>query len=139
MVSWLYAHDIHHARARAWFAKNIGEQWIVSAWTEFETINTLRQICLRSPGAKPVQAEAARRLFKRLFSSGPLRRQAVDWLEAMADCHQISAALGTRLKCRAADTLHVALLEQVSPDVFVSGDQDQIELAKARGFNAVRF
>jgi hypothetical protein len=57
----------------------------------------------------------------------------------MADCHQISAAFGTRQKCRAADTLHVALLEQMSPDVFVSGDQDQLLLAAARGYTAVCF
>ena len=61
------------------------------------------------------------------------------WLDAIADCHQISAAFGTRLKCRAADTLHVALLEQVNPDIFVSGDQEQVDLASARGYQAVCF
>jgi hypothetical protein len=43
------------------------------------------------------------------------------------------------LKARATDTLHIAILEQVNPDLFVSGDQDQIALAKARGFQAVSF
>jgi hypothetical protein len=38
---------------------------------------------------------------------------------------------------RLADTLHVAILEQVNPDVFVTGDKDQLALAKARGFHAV--
>jgi hypothetical protein len=35
--------------------------------------------------------------------------------------------------------LHVAILEQVNPDLFVSGDNDQLALATARGFRSVRF
>jgi predicted nucleic acid-binding protein len=139
MVSWLYPRDVHHGRARAWFMQHAAADWVVSPWTEFETINSLRQLCLRSPGPRPAQVEAARRLFKHLFNAGPLKRQAADWLEALADCHQISAAFGTRHKCRAADTLHIALLEQTNPDLFVSGDQDQVDLAAARGYQAVRF
>jgi hypothetical protein len=44
-----------------------------------------------------------------------------------------------RLKARSADTLHVAILEQINPDTFVSRDKDQIALANARGFRAVSF
>ena len=33
-----------------------------------------------------------------------------------------------------ADTLHVALLEQLNPDLFVTRDRDQFDLAQARGF-----
>jgi predicted nucleic acid-binding protein len=139
LISWLYAPDLNHAKARAWFRLQAVEDWIISPWTEFETINGLRQLCVRSPGPRPAQIEAVRRLFKHLFSVGPLKRQAVDWFDAMTDCHQISAAFGTRQKCRAADTLHVALLEQINPDIFVSGDQDQVDLASARGYRAIRF
>ncbi len=139
LISWLYPQDIHHTKARTCFLKYPAADWIISPWAEFETVNSLRQLCVRSPGPRPAQVEAARRLFKHLFNVGPFKREAADWLEALADCHQISAAFGTRQKCRAADTLHVALLEQANPDVFVSGDQDQVDLATARGFKAERF
>jgi hypothetical protein len=35
---------------------------------------------------------------------------------------------------RSADTLHVALLEQLGPDLFVTRDKDRFDLAQARGF-----
>jgi len=38
-----------------------------------------------------------------------------------------------------ADVLNVAILEQLNPDLFVSGDKAQIVLAKARGFNCGTF
>jgi hypothetical protein len=38
-----------------------------------------------------------------------------------------------------SDTLDVAMLEQINPNLFVSGDADQIALAKARGFKAASF
>jgi hypothetical protein len=57
----------------------------------------------------------------------------------MRDSNQVSTAFASRLKARAADTRHIAILEQINPDIFVSGDQDQIALAKARGFQAVSF
>jgi hypothetical protein len=59
--------------------------------------------------------------------------------EALRDANQISAGFATRLKARSADTLHIAILEQINPDTFVSGDRDQVALAKARGFQAVSF
>jgi hypothetical protein len=57
----------------------------------------------------------------------------------LKDAHQISAGFAARLKARSADALHVAILEQLNPDLFVSGDRDQLTLATARGFRSVRF
>src|SRR5258708_1190370 len=74
--------------------------------------------------------------FKHLFQAGPLERGIVEWLEVLKDAHQISAALATRYKARSADVLHVAILEQINPDVFVTFDQDQSVLAIQRGFAA---
>ena len=139
LVSWLYSPDLLHSKARSWFASHSTDEWMISPWSEFETINSLRQLCVRSRGPLPSQIEAVRRLFRHLFRAGPLKRQSVDWFDALTDCQQISAAFGTRQKCRAADVLHIALLEQINPDLFVSGDRDQVALATARGFNAVLF
>jgi uncharacterized protein YciW len=55
------------------------------------------------------------------------------------DTGQISAAHSHTMLARAADTLHVAILEQLNPDIFVSGDKAQIALAMARGFQAADF
>ena len=43
----------------------------------------------------------------------------MDWDEVLKDAHQISAAFAARLKARSADVLHVAILEQLNPDLFV--------------------
>ena len=51
----------------------------------------------------------------------------------------MSAGHAATVKCRAADILHVAILEQLNPDTFVTGDGDQAALAIARGFRAVTF
>jgi len=138
LVSLLYGKDQQHATAMNWFRENLSSRWSISAWTEFETINTLRSLCLRPHGPSHEVAESLRRWFKRLFVHGPFYRERVDWTLVMIDAHQVSATLAARQKARAADTLHVAILEQVNPDLFASMDADQVALAAGRGFRAVR-
>ena len=138
-VSWLYVKDVLHGKAGHWFSAHAREEWIVSPWSEFETINSLRSLCVRSPGPSREYAEGLRRFFKRLFVEGPLERQEVDWELVLRDAAQISAAHATTRKARSADILHVAILEQVNADIFVSGDDDQVDLATLRGFRSVRF
>jgi len=137
LVSWLYAKDVNHGKARNWFAARQRESWLVSPWAELETVNALRSLVLQTHGPTAESMEGRRRYFKRLFSAGPLERSTVDWTEGLKDAHQISAALAARVKCRAADLLHVAILEQLNPDVFVTFDREQALLATQRGFNTV--
>ena len=139
LVSWLYTPDPLNAKARVWFATHQADDFLVSDWARFETINTLRDLCLRPHPPKPELIEALRRYFSHLLRVGPFELAAVEWDEALRDAHQISAGFATRLKARSADVLHVAILEQVNPDLFVSGDRDQLALAAARGFQSVRF
>jgi predicted nucleic acid-binding protein len=139
LVSWLASWDKHHASARAWYIAHARDRWLISPWAEFETINSLRQLCLRPNGPSPNRIEAIRAYFRHLFQAGPLDRRAVDWLAVMAGCHEISFACAARMRARAADTIHVAMLDLILPDVFVSGDSDQLALAQARGFNCEDF
>jgi len=139
LVSWLYVNDVHHAKARQWFTKYGAEGWIVSPWSEFETINAARSLCLRKPGPSSEYAEGLRRFFKHLFVEGPFEKEDIEWELALRDAAQVSAAHAATVKCRAADILHVAILEQLNPDTFVTGDGDQAALAIARGFRAVTF
>ena len=137
LVSFLYGKDTQHPKARRWYAAHQTDRWLISPWTEFETINSLRSLCLRSGGPSPDTAEALRRWFKHLFVQGPFYRERVEWTQVIVDAHQISASLATTHKARSADALHVAILEQANPDMFVSMDADQVALALRRGFRAV--
>lgn len=111
----------------------------MSEWSRFETISTLRDLCLRPNPPKLELIEGLRRFFSHLLHVGPFESAVVDWDEALKDAHQISAGLAGRLKARSSDVLHVAMLEQINPDIFVSGDRDQLALATARGFQSVCF
>ncbi len=139
LLSWLAGGDKYHPQAQAWYQAHIHDQWLITPWAEFETINSLRQLCLRPNGPSPYRIEAIRAYFRHLFQAGPLERRAVDWLVVLAGCHEISSAYAPRMKARAADTVHVAMLELILPDVFVSGDFDQLALAQARGFHCEDF
>lgn len=136
LISRLYPGDSGHAAACAAFRKYARATWLTSAWAEFETINSLRQICLRKPGPLPAVAEALRRLFRHWHQAGPFDRVETDLPEALRECGQLSAAHGTALRMRSADVLHVALLEQINPDLFLTRDKDQFALALARAFPA---
>ncbi len=135
LVSFLYSPDTGHASARQAFQKNGGDVWLTSDWSRFETMNSLRQICLN--GWEPADAEAIIRLFKQLHRIGPFEPVDTRMDEAAQECAQLSAAHGSRLRMRSADVLHVALLEQITPDIFLTRDKDQFALAKSRAFPAV--
>jgi hypothetical protein len=139
LVSWLYKPDPLNAKARGWFANHQTDDFLVSDWARFEAINTLRDLCLRPHPPKAELIEALRRYFSHLLQVGPFESAAVDWDEVLKDAHQISAGFAARIKARSADILHVGILEQINPDLFVSGDKDQLTLATARGFRSVSF
>lgn len=139
LVSWLYTPDLRNAKARAWFSNHQSDDFLVSDWARLETINTLRSLCLRPHPPRPELMEGLRRYFSRLLQVGPFELAAVDWDEALQDAHQVSAGFAARQKARNADILHVAMLEQINPDLFVSGDKAQLSLATARGFRSVCF
>ena len=139
LVSWLYKPDSLNAKARAWFLSHQSDDFLVSDWARFETINTLRDLCLRPHPPSRDLIESLRRYFSRLLQVGPFELMAVNWDEALQDAHQISASFASQRTARSADVLHVSILEQINPDPFVSGDKDQLALATARGFRSARF
>jgi hypothetical protein len=44
LLSWRYRPDPLNAKARGWFARHQADDFLISDWARFETINTLR-IC----------------------------------------------------------------------------------------------
>ncbi|HWX19743.1 MAG TPA: PIN domain-containing protein [Candidatus Binatia bacterium] len=139
LVAWLYSQDARNHKARLWFAGHPNNDWVLSDWSRFETVNSLRNLCTRTSGPRPEVAEALRRFLNRLLIRGPFEQDRVDWQEVIREANQISAAFGSRMKARSADTLHLAIIEQIDPDLFLSGDKDQLALAAARGFNVADF
>ena len=139
LISWLYGKDKNHKLARDWFGRYEFDDWIISAWSEFETVNRLRGLCLAEKGPKSEVIESIRRFFKHLLANGILKRQPVSWLRVMANAHEISSLFAAEQKARSADILHVAILEQLQPDIFISGDADQVSLGAATGFESVNF
>jgi predicted nucleic acid-binding protein len=136
LVSLMYPGDSQHQSTRVFFAAHDREEWITSAWSQFETWNGLRQLCKKHRGPAPATVEGLIRLFKRWHDRGPFRLDDTDLNEAVQDCRQMSAAHATTLRMRSADALHVALLEQITPDLFVTRDRDQHELAVSRAFKS---
>lgn len=134
LVSLLYPNDRQHQACRAFFQPLAHEEWLTSAWSEFETANSLRQLCLDSAGPQPATIEAIRRLFKHWHTGGPFREVETSLEAAGREVRRMSATHATVLRMRAADALHVALLEEINPDLFVTRDRDQHALATARAF-----
>lgn len=50
LVSLLCGTDKAHATSRAFFLSQHEAEWITSGWSQFETVNTLRQLCLATGG-----------------------------------------------------------------------------------------
>ncbi|MGA2853136.1 MAG: PIN domain-containing protein [Verrucomicrobiota bacterium] len=134
LVALLYPPDAGHDAAMAEFKKHFNAEWITSDWSQFETGNSLRQLCVQNQKLNPDVPEALRRYFKHLHRVGPFSLNMVDWQELLKDSHQISAACGNSIVARSADLLHVAALEQITPDLFITRDKKQHELAVARAF-----
>lgn len=133
-VSFLYTADKGHAAARTAFGQHVGAEWLTSDWAGFETANSLRQLCVQAPTLAPSIPEALRRYWKHLHEKGPLRLVTTRFDDALRDSHQYSTAHATMLTMRSADVLHVALMEQINPDLFITRDRKQHELAVARAF-----
>jgi len=136
LVSLLYPGDKKHGAAIAFFAKRQAEDWQTTDWSVFETLNTLRQLCLPQGGAQPHAIEAIRRLFKHWHRHGSFTHVETDLAAALAEAQQLSSAHGNQIRMRSSDVLHVAMLGELNSDLFVTRDKDQHALAVATGVNA---
>lgn len=134
LVSFLYAGDLNHAKSKQFFRSHGADIWLISAWSQFETVSALRSLCLASNGPKAAFIAGVCQLFKRLQRDRLFAQAKTDWDGAFREANRLSAALSFQIKARAGDSLHVALLAQFKPDLFVTFDKDQSVLAAALGF-----
>ena len=104
-----------------------------------EISNTIRQF---ARGDRPVLRETeARRIIHRLETDVRLSyflHMEADWRDVLRTAYEISAEHGFSIYCRSADLLHVAYAKELAADLFVSFDDEQVELANAAGLDAVR-
>ncbi|HEV8541890.1 MAG TPA: hypothetical protein VGR78_05830 [Verrucomicrobiae bacterium] len=98
------------------FLLHITDDWVTSNWSQFETVNSLRQLRRINPKLPPELPEGLRRLFKKWPERGNFSLERTDGEEAIDEAARISAAFGTSFRARSADVLHFALLEQINPD-----------------------
>jgi len=138
-VALRFFDDTHHESATDYFEQQGEDLFLWSPWHRVEVANTLRQF---ARGERPVLREAeSRRIIHRLEAdvrAGYFMHEECDWRDVLRAASDLSASHGFTQTCRAADLLHVAYANELSADLFVSFDDDQVGLAKAAGMNAVR-
>jgi hypothetical protein len=59
-----------------------------------------------------------------------------DWRDVLRAASEISIANAFERRCAATDLLHVAYAAELATELFVSLDDDQIELARGAGLKA---
>jgi hypothetical protein len=110
LVSFLYAGDLNHGKSRQFFLSHGADIWLITSWSQFETVNALRSLCLAPIGPKAAFIAGVCQLFKRLQRDSLFAPTKTNWDDAFREANRLSSALGSQIKSRAGDTLHVALL-----------------------------
>ena len=139
LVALRFFDDTHHESATGYYEDRGEDIFLWSPWHRVEVSNTIRQF---ARGDRPVLRETeARRIIHRLETDVRLSyflRMEADWRDVLRTAYEISAEHGFSIYCRSADLLHVAYAKELAADLFVSFDDEQVELANAAGLDAVR-
>ncbi|PWU16710.1 MAG: hypothetical protein C5B50_13000 [Verrucomicrobia bacterium] len=134
LVSLNVHSDAHSAPALKFYETNQDRIWLWSPWHRVELFNTLRQ--LTRDNAKPFTVGEAKGVIHEIEADvrvGYFTHKEADWRDVLRKANEISAASAFNHPCRSADLLHVAYAVELSAQLFVSYDRDQLALAKAAG------
>lgn len=138
-VALRFFDDTHHETATDYFEHHGDDLFLWTPWHRVEVPNSLRQF---ARGDQPALREAdARRIIHRLdldVRQGYFLHLEKDWRDVLRTACDLSARHAFSVSCRAADLLHVAYARELSADLFISFDDDQVKLAKAAGLKALR-
>lgn len=139
LVASRFAKDTFHHEAVAFYAKCADEVWLWSPWHRVEVFNTIRQLA-RNPDRKHGLAVAeAKALIRRLEDDvrcDYLLHIEADWRDVLRTASEISIANAFQRPCPGTDLLHVAHALELSAELFVTFDADQLELARSAGLKA---
>ncbi|MBE0541532.1 MAG: PIN domain-containing protein [Verrucomicrobia bacterium] len=133
--------DTFHAIAERFYEERQTETWLWSPWHRIEVFNTIRHLTRHPDAARRLHLSEAKALIHRLEEDvrvGYFKHEEADWRDVMRAANLISAAHAFSLPCRSADLLHVAYARELSAEMFVSFDDDQLALADAVGLKTVR-
>jgi predicted nucleic acid-binding protein len=132
--------DSFHPRAARFYEQRQEEGWLWSPWHRVEVFNTLWQL-VRHPDRRYrlrlPEARAAIHLLENDVRVGYFTHIEADWRDVLRTANEINLSYAAELPCRSADLLHVAYATELSADLFVGFDEDQLGLATAAGLQAL--
>jgi predicted nucleic acid-binding protein len=141
LVAFRVRHDTYHATALKFYQGRQEEIWLWSPWHRVEVLNTVRQLT-RHPEPKrrlsSAEAKALMHYLERDVRLGYFTHMEADWRDVLRTANEISLAHGFRMACRSADLLHVAYAKELSAELFVGFDNDQLSLARAAGLRTLK-
>jgi predicted nucleic acid-binding protein len=141
LVAFKVRHDTFHQVALEFYEARQNEIWLWSPWHRVEVFNTVRQLT-RHPETKrrlsSAEAKALAHYLERDIRLGYFTHIEADWRDVLRTANEISIAHGFDYACRSADLLHVAYAKELSAQLFVSFDRDQLALARAVGLTPLK-
>ena len=139
IVASRIAHDTFHNEAVRWFETKQNELWLWSPWHRIEVFNAIRQLTRNQDSKRSVKVAEAKALIYRLEADvrcGYFMHLELDWRDVLRTASEISVSSAFDRSCPSTDLLHVAYAVELASDLFVSFDDDQLELARAAGLQA---
>jgi len=106
-----------------------------------EVFNTIRQLTRHLETRRRLRAPEAKAIIRGLEEDvriGYFTHMEADWRDVLRTANEISLTCAKSRPCRSADLLHVAYAIELTAQLFVSYDEDQIVLAKAAGLKTAR-
>ena len=141
LVAFKVRHDTFHQVALKFYEARQDEIWLWSPWHQVEVFNTVRQLT-QHPETKrrltSAEAKALAHYLERDIRLGYFTHMEADWRDVLRAANEISIAHGFDYACRSADLLHVAYAKELSAQLFVSFDRDQLALARAVGLTPLK-
>jgi predicted nucleic acid-binding protein len=140
IVAARFGLDTLHGEAVRFYAKFSEELWLWSPWHRVEACNTIRQLARNRDRRRGLSAAEAKALIRRLEDDvrcDYLLHMEADWRDVMRTASEISIGNAFDRACPGTDLLHVAYALELSAELFVTFDRDQLELAKAAGLKSV--
>jgi predicted nucleic acid-binding protein len=141
IVACRVPHDTWHQAATSFFEEHQEETWLWSPWHRVEVFNTLRQLTRHPESKRSLREPEAKALIHRLENDvrcGYFLHLEADWRDVLRTASELSVASALVRACPAADLLHVACAVELAAEMFVSFDDEQLDLAGAAGLRTAK-
>jgi predicted nucleic acid-binding protein len=136
IVASRYRWDNFHTEALKFYDGREEDAWLWSPWHRAEVFTAVRQYA-RATGPKRGMTEAdARAIIHRLENEvrlGYFLHMEADWRDVLRQFNELSAEHSFKIPFGSADLLHVAYALELSAELFVTFDKEQVALAQVAG------